>query len=48
MAMGTELGSKLRRPSGAHDREQNEAISFAAYRALLDIVPGDKTSVYDP
>jgi len=48
-AMGTELGSKLRRPEAERTiANKNEAISFAAYRALLDIVPGDKTSVYDP
>lgn len=31
-----------------HTFNRNEAISFAAYRALLDLFPGDKAAVFDP
>ena len=33
-------------PRGQHDIE--EAVSFAAYRAAVDLFPGDKASVFDP
>jgi hypothetical protein len=48
-AVGTRLGAALRRP--AHERTQSNkeiAISFAAYRAAVDVFPGDKASVFDP
>jgi len=48
-AVGTRLGGELRRPSNEHTLvNKNEAISFAAYRAVLDLFPGDKVSVFDP
>jgi hypothetical protein len=48
-AMGTQFGDKLRRPKReTHVRQQNEAISFAAYRALVDLFASDKASVFDP
>lgn len=48
-AMGTQFGSELRRPRSEHHlRNMNEAISFAAYRAAVDLFPGDKASVFDP
>jgi hypothetical protein len=48
-ALGTQLGGQLRRP--ARDRSlanKNEAISFAFYRAAVDLFPFDKTTVFDP
>src|ERR1700730_6864490 len=48
-ALGTQLGGKLRQPP--YQRRifnQNEAISFAAYRAAVDLFPGDKATVLDP
>lgn len=39
-AMGTQLGDDLRRPPEEHTRaNKEEAISFAAYRALNDLFP---------
>jgi hypothetical protein len=48
-AVGTRLGGSLRRP--AKDRtlaNTNQAISFAAYRAAVDLLPGSASSVFDP
>jgi hypothetical protein len=48
-AVGTRLGGSLRRP--AEERtlpNTNQAISFAAYRAALDLFPGSTLSVFDP
>src|ERR1700722_8282145 len=48
-AVGTQLGGALRRP--AHERtfaNKEQAISFAAYRALVDVLPVDTNSVYTP
>ena len=48
-AVGTRLGGTLRRP--AEERtlaNKNQAISFAAYRALVDLMPVDQATVYDP
>ena len=48
-AIGTELGSSLRRPASERSlANKNEAISFAAYRAAVDLFPGDKATVFDP
>ena len=48
-AVGTRLGAALRRPAREHSRTNKEAaISFAAYRAAVDVFPGDKSSVFDP
>ncbi len=48
-AVGTQLGGTLRRP---HDEfstaNKNQAISFAAYRALVDLFPGDTNAVFTP
>jgi membrane-associated phospholipid phosphatase len=44
-ARGTQLGKSLRRPSVEHtDQNKTEAISFAAYRALVDLFPTQKSS----
>lgn len=48
-AIGTRLGSALRRPHREHTlANQKMAISFAAYRACVDLFPGSKASVFDP
>jgi hypothetical protein len=48
-AVGTQFGDELRRPKRERTlANKNEAISFAAYRALVDLFPGDKSSVFDP
>lgn len=40
VAVGTRLGSQLRQPESARtDANRREAISFAAYRALLELFP---------
>jgi hypothetical protein len=40
VAVGTRLGGTLRRPAAEHTlANKNQAISFAAYRALLDLFP---------
>jgi hypothetical protein len=47
VAVGTRLGSQLRRPSKEHTLEnKKQAISFAAYRALVDLFPS-QTSQFD-
>jgi hypothetical protein len=49
VAMGTRLGGELRRP--AHERwfaSKVEAVSFAAYRAGVDLFPGARAEVFDP
>ena len=39
-AVGTRLGASLRRPSVEHTlAHKNEAVSYAAYRALVDLFP---------
>ena len=48
-AVGTRLGGALRRPAPERSlANKNAAISFAAYRAAVDLFPGDRTSVFDP
>src|SRR6267378_3682777 len=48
-AIGTRLGAALRRPHREHTRANKEiAISFAAYRAAVDLFPGDRLTVFDP
>src|SRR5438094_6068269 len=49
LAVGTRLGGSLRRPP----RERNlpnksKAISFAGYRAGVDLFPASRASVFDP
>jgi hypothetical protein len=48
-AVGTRLGGALRQPPP--DRtlaNRKQAISFAAYRAAVDLFPGSTTTVFDP
>jgi hypothetical protein len=48
-AVGTRLGGALRRPPRERRLANiNMAISFAAYRAAVDLFPGDRLSVFDP
>jgi Domain of unknown function (DUF6851)/VCPO second helical-bundle domain len=48
-AVGTQLGGTLRRPAAERTQaNKQKAVSYAAYRALLDLLPVDKASVYDP
>jgi hypothetical protein len=49
IAVGTRLGGRLRRP--ARDRRYEnkvEAISYATYRAGIDLFPASKPTVFDP
>jgi hypothetical protein len=49
VAVGTRLVGTLRRPTREHTlANKNEAVSFAAYRAAVDLFPGDRASVFDP
>jgi hypothetical protein len=48
-AVGTQLGDSFRRP--ARDRtidNKEKAVSFAAYRAAVDLFPHSKATVFDP
>jgi len=48
-AVGTVFGGSLRRPHAERTlANKNKAISFAAYRAGIDLFPGDKITVFDP
>jgi hypothetical protein len=48
-AVGTRLGAALRRPPRERTlANMNSAISFAAYRAAVDLFQGDQVSVFDP
>jgi hypothetical protein len=48
-ALGTVFGGSLRRPKSERTlANESQAISFAAYRAAVDLFPVDKTSVFDP
>jgi len=48
-AVGTRLGGSLRRPARERSLANKErAISFAAYRAAVDLFPGSRASVFDP
>src|SRR4051794_32858250 len=48
-AVGTRLGGELRRPAAERTVTNKAcAISFAAYRAGIDLFPGSKTSAFDP
>src|SRR5436309_3059929 len=47
-AVGTRLGGKLRRPSQERTQKNKEtAISYAAYRSLLDVYPEDSVWIRD-
>jgi len=49
LAVGTRLGGALRVPPSKRTLpNKSEAISFAAYRAAVDLFPGSKTTVFDP
>ena len=48
-ALGTELGDSLRQPRSERTQaNKNEAISFAAYRASVDLFPVDEKQVFRP
>src|SRR5213595_3108342 len=48
VAVGTQLGGALRRPARERRFDNKvEAISFAAYRAAVDLFPGSRASVFD-
>src|SRR5229473_2241811 len=48
-AVGTRLGGSLRRPPAEGTlANTRQAISFAAYRAAVDLFPGSTSSVFDP
>jgi hypothetical protein len=48
-AEGTRLGSSLRRPPRERTlANTKQAVSFAAYRAAVDLFPGSTSSVFDP
>jgi hypothetical protein len=48
-AVGTQLSGALRRPAAERTRANKErAVSYAAYRALSDVLPVDADSVYAP
>lgn len=48
-AVGTQLSGALRRPLAERTLPNKErAISYAAYRALSDVLPVDKDSMYTP
>jgi hypothetical protein len=50
VAVGTQLGGSLRQPESEHTpANKQEAISFAAYTALVDLFPGgQKALLFDP
>src|SRR5580700_7348590 len=48
-AVGTQLSGALRRPATERTlANKKQAISYAAYRALVDVLPVDTNSVYFP
>jgi hypothetical protein len=48
-AVGTRLGGTLRRPARERRYENKvEAVSYAAYRAAVDLFPGSRATVFDP
>jgi hypothetical protein len=49
LAIGTQLSDTLRRPPSERTQANKEkAISFAAYRALSDLIPSQQGSLFDP
>ena len=47
-AFGTEEGNSLRQPRRERtEANKNEAISFAAYRAAVDLFPSDDRKFFD-
>ena len=48
VAVGTRLGGALRRPADEHTLANKEkAVSYAAYRALLDLFPASQKPLFD-
>ncbi len=48
-ARGTQLGTTLRQPERLRTLDnKKQAISFAAYRAVADLFPGDDANLYRP
>ena len=48
-ALGTRFGGALRRPARERTRRNEEkAISFAAYRALTDLFSSEESTIFDP
>lgn len=48
-AIGTQLGASLRRPARQRTlSNREEAVSFAAYRAAVDLFPSSASTVFDP
>ena len=48
-AVGTQLRDAIRRPASERTLSNKEqAVSYGAYRALVDVLPVDKNSVYIP
>jgi len=48
-AVGTQLAGVLRRPPSERTlANKDRAISYAAYRALMDLFPSDSDSVFKP
>ncbi|HEY7818754.1 MAG TPA: vanadium-dependent haloperoxidase [Vicinamibacteria bacterium] len=48
-AIGTRTGDSLRRPRSERTHENKRvAVSYAAYRALNDLFPTEKTVLFDP
>ena len=48
-AVGTQLGASLRRPiPGRTLANREKAVSFAAYRAAVDLFPASRSTVFDP
>lgn len=48
-AVGTQLSGALRRPASERtEANKDRAISYAAYRALVDVMAADTDSVYIP
>ena len=49
VATATQVGGALRQPAAEHTlANKNKAISFATYRAAVDLFPGSKAGVFDP
>ena len=49
VGVGTRLGGDLRRPAKERRLANKvEAVSFAAYRAAVDLFPGDRATVFVP
>jgi hypothetical protein len=48
-ARGTQLGAALRRPASERTlANKHQAISFAAFRTAIDLLPGSRATVFEP